>query len=52
MYQGGGLPVLEGCIQSDCRTHGWRVCAPTRGLRRAGHSPERDMRDEHVGDIE
>ena len=27
MYQGGGLFVPEGWIQSDYRTHGWRVHA-------------------------
>ena len=36
MYQGGGLFVPKGWIQSDYRTHGWRVCAFTLRLSRAG----------------
>ena len=31
-YQGGGLLVLEGQIQSDYHTHGWRVCASAQRL--------------------
>ena len=32
MYQGGGIFVPKGRIQSDYHTHGWRVCAFTQWL--------------------
>ena len=44
IHQGSGVFVPKGRIQSDYRTHGWRVCAFMRQLGRAGPQTKRDIK--------